>query len=95
MESEGSLPHSQQPSTFPYPEPDRSSPCHTHPTSRRSILILSSLLPLGLPGGVLFSGFVIETLYKPLLFRLCATCPAHLSVLDHLNDMISDDEYRA
>ena len=27
MEPEGSLPHSQQPATCPYPEPDKSSPC--------------------------------------------------------------------
>jgi hypothetical protein len=27
MEPEDSLPHSQQPATSPYPEPDRSSPC--------------------------------------------------------------------
>jgi hypothetical protein len=27
MEPEGPLPHSQQPATCPYPEPDRSSPC--------------------------------------------------------------------
>jgi len=26
MEPEGSLPHSQMPATFPYPEPARSSP---------------------------------------------------------------------
>ena len=26
MEHEGSLPHSQQPATCPYPEPDQSSP---------------------------------------------------------------------
>jgi len=26
MELEGSLPHSQQPATYPYPEPDKSSP---------------------------------------------------------------------
>jgi len=26
MEPEGSLPHSQVPAPFPYPEPDRSSP---------------------------------------------------------------------
>jgi len=27
MEPEGSLPHSQQPATCPYPEPDLISPC--------------------------------------------------------------------
>jgi hypothetical protein len=27
MEREGSLPHSQEPATFPYPEPDQSSLC--------------------------------------------------------------------
>jgi hypothetical protein len=26
MEPEGSLPHSQEPATYPYPEPDQSSP---------------------------------------------------------------------
>ena len=43
MESEGSLPHSQQHATCPYPDSDRSSQC-PHPTSRKSILILSSHL---------------------------------------------------
>jgi hypothetical protein len=28
METEGSLPWSQEPSTGPYPEPDQSSPYH-------------------------------------------------------------------
>jgi len=31
MEPEDSLPHSQQFATFPYPEPDRSSPCSNIP----------------------------------------------------------------
>ena len=39
MEPEGSLPHSQQPATCPYPKPDRSSPCPI-PLLGRSILIL-------------------------------------------------------
>ena len=26
MEPEGSLPHSQEPATYPYPEPEKSSP---------------------------------------------------------------------
>ena len=38
-----------------------------HPTSCRSILILSSHLCLGLPRGLFPSGFPTKTLYKPLL----------------------------
>jgi hypothetical protein len=30
MDPEGSLQHSQRPTTFPYPEPDKLSPC-PHP----------------------------------------------------------------
>jgi len=43
---------------------------HPHPTSRRSILILSSYLRLGLPGGLLPSGFPTKTLYTPLPYAL-------------------------
>jgi hypothetical protein len=43
MELEGSIPNS-------YPEPDQSSP--PHPTSPRSILILSTHLRFGLPSGL-------------------------------------------
>jgi hypothetical protein len=43
------------------------NPVHTpHPTSWRSILILSSYLHLGLPSGPFPSGFPTKTLYKPL-----------------------------
>jgi hypothetical protein len=55
MEPESALPHSQEPATCPYPESAQSSPC-TQPTSWKSILILSSHLRLGLPGGRLPTG---------------------------------------
>jgi hypothetical protein len=50
MEPEGSSPYTQEPATCPYPEPDQSS-LRPHPTTRRSILILSSHLRLGFPSG--------------------------------------------
>jgi len=50
MEPESSLFRLQELATFPYPEPDQSSPS-PHPTSWRSILILSSHLRLGLRSG--------------------------------------------
>ena len=42
-------------------------PMPPHPTSWRSMLILSSHLCLGLPSGLFPSGFPTKTLYTPLL----------------------------
>ena len=70
MDPTGPLPHSQKPITSLYPEPDRSSPC-PYPASRRSILILSSDLRLGLPSDILPSGFST----KPCI-HLCS--PSHV-----------------
>jgi hypothetical protein len=47
METEGSLPSTQEPATGPYPEPDASSPHLPTLFSLRSILILSSHLRRG------------------------------------------------
>jgi len=49
-----------------------------HPTSWRSILILSSPLCLGLASGFFPSGFSTKTLCTPPLYPKRATRPAHL-----------------
>ena len=55
---------------------------YPHPSSWRSIVILSTHLRLGLPSGLFPSGFPTKTLYTPLSSPIRATCPAHLILLD-------------
>jgi hypothetical protein len=84
-EPEGSSPYSQEPSTGPYPEPDRSSPHHPILSLWRSILILSTHLRLGLPSGLFPSGFPtdISVHYNPnfcvMLKRNCFSLTNRLS----------------
>jgi len=67
---------------------------HPHPTSRRSIHILSSHLRLGLPSDLLPLGFSTKTLYKPLPSPIRATCPVHLILLDFTIRTILGENYR-
>ena len=65
----------------------------SHPTSWRSILILSSHLCLGLPGGLFPSGFPTKNPYTPLLSPIRATCATHLILLVLITRIILREEY--
>ena len=68
---------------------------YPHPTSWRSILMLSTHLSLGLPNGLFPSGFLTKILYTPLSSPIRATCPAHLILLDFITRTILGEEYKS
>ena len=67
----------------------------SHPTSWRSILILSSHLCLGLPCHLFPSGFATKTLYTLLLSPIPAACLIHLILLNLITQIIFVGEYRS
>jgi hypothetical protein len=90
MEPVGSLPHSQQPATCPYPETDRFSPCPSTNLSKIHFIIIPHPR-VGLPSCPLPSGFFTKTLQVPFLFLVRATCPAHLILLDVITRIFGDE----
>ena len=66
-----------------------------HPTSWRSILILSSHLSLSLPSGIVPSGFPTETLFKTLISPIRVTGPAHLILLDLINRTVLSEGHKS
>ena len=59
-----------------------------HPESWRSIVILSSHLRLGFASGLLPSNLPTKTPYKPLLYHIHASSPAHLILLEFITRRI-------
>jgi len=80
-----------------HPSLSWASPIHSiypHPTSWRSILILSTHLRLRLPSGLFPSVFPTKTLYAPYSWPICATCPAHVIEGFDLTSFLTKQYYK-
>jgi hypothetical protein len=94
MEPQGSFSCSLEPSTGPYPEPDRSSPYHPILSLLRSILISSSHLYHSLPSGLFLFGFPTNILYGIFLAQIRATCHARLILLGLIIILLLGEGYK-
>jgi len=65
------------------------------PTSWISRLILSPFLCLDLLNGLFQLRLAADTLYVPMQFPTCATCPAHLILLDLISWITFCEQYRS
>ena len=74
------------------------SPIHSiypHPTSWRSILLLSTHLCPGLPSGLFPSGFPQQDPIHPPSSPIRTTCPAHLILLNFITCTILGEGYKS
>ena len=94
MEPEGSLPHSQASATCPYPGPAQSSPHTTSHLLEIHPNIIYPSTPTS-PQWTLFFRFPHQDPIRPLSSPICATCPAHLILLDFITRTILGEEYRS
>ena len=89
MKPEGSMPHLEGLSNYPYPEQNQSKYSHLH-ISLKSILIQYSHLRLGLPKGI----FPVKILKALLHSSFLITCPVHLNPLDLITLSILGERYK-
>ena len=94
MESDDSLPHSQDPPTVPILS--QLDPVHTS-TSHILKMHLNKFLPFtsGSPKWSFPPGSPTKTLYMPLLSHIHASCPAHLILLNFINLTILGEGYKS
>ena len=79
--------------SLPWDNPIQS--IYPHPTSWRSVLILSTHLRLGLPSWLFPSDFPTKTVYTPVSSTIHDTCTAQFNLLDFITHTILGEEYKS
>ena len=88
MEPEGSLPLSQQPATFSFPEPDRSNPCSPSHFSKIHFNIILTFTPLSSKWSPTIRFPDLNFVCTSALRRTCyLPCPSQSSLLDCSNNI--------